>query len=159
MKGDTWAKRWPCTCPGEDRIPLIPCKANSATGSHPWWSWSNSQTIFLWVQYPYTFEGENCGNRKLDKFLLDERGSDERIPCRDPRNRDDRFYYRPRDFWSCSDADRREKLWQLPPEHQKNCPAQCQNLPTSFHHTRHKLVHQWPRLQYKTLWICARGTQ
>ena len=50
MKGDTWAKRWPCTCHSEDQIPLIPCKANSATGSHPWWSWSNSQTSFLWVQ-------------------------------------------------------------------------------------------------------------
>ena len=35
MKDDTWAKRWPCTCHGEDQIPLIPCKVNSATGSHP----------------------------------------------------------------------------------------------------------------------------
>ena len=35
MSGDTWAKRWPCTCHGEDQIPLIPCKANSAAGSRP----------------------------------------------------------------------------------------------------------------------------
>ena len=66
---------------------------------------------------------------KLDKFLLDERGSDECIPCRDPRNRDDGFYSRPQGFWSCSDADRREKLWQLPPEHQ-NLPS---SMPKSAH--------------------------
>ena len=36
--------------------PLSPCKANSATGSHLWWSWSNSQTCgnLLQGQLKYT---------------------------------------------------------------------------------------------------------
>ena len=50
----------------------------------PDYSPAGSVPVYLWRR--------KLWEPKLDRFLLDERGSDERIPCRDPRNRDDRFY-------------------------------------------------------------------